>query len=272
MFVLGFSARDPRSGVPESREDGRSVSIFRDGFQQCPRCGVELVDARSARGCPQCRGMWIAEAVLTEMVLRMLPVPAPGSLRILALKKQDGRVPCPECHDPMGIAMLHGVVVDHCAKHGLWFDARELQSVLHGARPERLRLPAPERLNREPTMLRTREPTAPPPVPEDAPRAGVPRLRFTVSRGGATAVGEMRREIIKVGRLASAHVRLTDDSGSARMHAVIEANAVDDVTIIDLGSAIGTLVNGERINKTQLVTGDTIQIGDTSLELTILEP
>lgn len=68
------------------------------------------------------------------------------------------------------------------------------------------------------------------------------------------------REIVKIGRLASAPLRL-DDPAVSRMHAVVEVASADEVLIIDLGSAEGTLVNGARVNKAALTSGDEIQIG-----------
>jgi len=75
--------------------------------------------------------------------------------------------------------------------------------------------------------------------------------------------------VIKIGKVPSAHLQLADESVS-RMHAVIEVGH-DEVTLIDLGSTRGTFVNGKRINKATLRTGDAIALGDTRLELAIGE-
>jgi hypothetical protein len=64
--------------------------------------------------------------------------------------------------------------------------------------------------------------------------------------------------VIKVGKLSSSHLRLDDDSVS-RMHAVIEVTGPGDVSIIDLGSTKGTFVNGQKVNKAKLQSGDTIE-------------
>jgi pSer/pThr/pTyr-binding forkhead associated (FHA) protein len=77
--------------------------------------------------------------------------------------------------------------------------------------------------------------------------------------------------ILKLGRLPHAHVYIDDDEVS-RMHAVIEVNSADDVVVIDLGSAAGTRVNGELIWKQKLRSGTTIQLGRTSLHITIAAP
>lgn len=220
------------------------MSLYRDAFEQCPRCGVELVDARSARGCRQCHGLWLREDVLTEMVIEMLPIAAPGVLQFTP--GTGSRIPCPACSEPMALVTLADVLVDRCARHGVWLDADELPAVL---------MRAPDA---------TGEPDV---VPEPAP-TGVPRLRFTLLRGDVIETVEVNREVVKLGRLASAHVRLDEDSGASRMHAVIEATQ-RAVTIIDLGSDNGTYVNGDRVIKAVLRHRDVIRIGDTELVLEI---
>jgi len=74
--------------------------------------------------------------------------------------------------------------------------------------------------------------------------------------------------VIKVGKLSSSHLRLDDESVS-RMHAVIEVTGPGDVSIIDLGSTKGTFVNGQKVNKAKLQSGDVIVVGDTRIEVTV---
>ena len=57
----------------------------------------------------------------------------------------------------------------------------------------------------------------------------------------------LAEDVIKIGKLDSSHLRL-DDPAVSRMHSVIEVSATGDVSIIDLGSAAGTIVNGQRVN------------------------
>jgi pSer/pThr/pTyr-binding forkhead associated (FHA) protein len=90
-------------------------------------------------------------------------------------------------------------------------------------------------------------------------------LTFKVYRRGLLQATEsFDREIIKIGRLSSAHLRLEDEKVS-RIHAVIEVSAAGEVNIIDMVSAEGTFVNGERVNKAPLNPGDEIRLGDTRL-------
>ncbi|MCP4499577.1 MAG: AgmX/PglI C-terminal domain-containing protein [Deltaproteobacteria bacterium] len=80
-----------------------------------------------------------------------------------------------------------------------------------------------------------------------------------------------KRDIIKIGRLASAHLRL-DDKKVSRIHAVVEVAANrDEVSITDMGSAEGTRVNGEKVSRARLKHGDEIGLGDSRLVLLLNE-
>src|SRR5215475_15830142 len=74
------------------------------------------------------------------------------------------------------------------------------------------------------------------------------------------------QDIVKVGKDPKSHLRV-DDEYASRMHAVIEVAGPDDITLIDLGNAPGTMVNGARVNKCKLHVGDQIQVGDTKIIL-----
>src|SRR5262245_34914118 len=89
---------------------------------------------------------------------------------------------------------------------------------------------------------------------------------------GDTFIREERLNlpVIKVGKLSSSHLRLDDESVS-RMHAVIEVTGPGDISIIDLGSTKGTFVNGQKVNKAKLQSGDQIVVGDTRIEVAIAE-
>jgi hypothetical protein len=90
---------------------------------------------------------------------------------------------------------------------------------------------------------------------------GVP-LKFQIFKGDELIREQVVNEaVIKVGKLASSHLRIDDESVS-RMHAVIEINGPDDVQLIDLGSTRGTLVNGEKVTKARLTSGDEVTFGD----------
>lgn len=94
-------------------------------------------------------------------------------------------------------------------------------------------------------------------------------IKFDIYEGNQLVRTEILAEqTIKIGKLSSSHVRIDDDSVS-RMHAVIEASSPDDVVILDLGSATGTYVNGERVTKQRLRTGDRIRFGNTTVVVAI---
>src|SRR5450432_3833724 len=96
-------------------------------------------------------------------------------------------------------------------------------------------------------------------------------IKFEIYKGDALVREEvLTQDVIKVGKLASSHLRIDDETVS-RMHAVIEVTGPDEIHIIDLGSTRGTLVNGERISKTRLQSGDEIMFGDSRVQVTFLE-
>src|SRR6266481_3628124 len=81
----------------------------------------------------------------------------------------------------------------------------------------------------------------------------------------------LTQDIIKVGKLSSSHLRI-DDEAVSRMHAVIEIAGPGEIYIIDLGSTKGTLVNGQKVNKCRLQSGDAIVLGGTKIVVTAGEP
>jgi FHA domain len=90
-------------------------------------------------------------------------------------------------------------------------------------------------------------------------------IKFDLYRGEEYLRSEAFSEpIIKIGKVPSSHLRL-DDELASRMHAMIEVTGPNDVYIIDLGSAAGTFVNGQKTNKAKLESGDEIVIGETRL-------
>ena len=94
-------------------------------------------------------------------------------------------------------------------------------------------------------------------------------IRFDIYQGGELVRAErLCQDIIKVGKLPSSHLCI-EDAKVSRMHAIIEVTGKDDIFIIDLGSRAGTIVNGDKVSKQKLTSGDEIQLGDTRVLLTI---
>ncbi len=95
-------------------------------------------------------------------------------------------------------------------------------------------------------------------------------LSFRISYNGQLVREEkLGQAVIKIGKVPSAHLQLADETVS-RMHAIIEVMGAD-VSIIDLGSTRGTFINGTKINKAKLQSGDTITVGDTTIEIAIAQ-
>lgn len=94
-------------------------------------------------------------------------------------------------------------------------------------------------------------------------------LTMRIFRGSdLVATKEFHRDIIKIGRLSSAHLCLEDEKVS-RIHAVVEVASDGSLSIIDMGSVEGTFVNGKRVSKGSLASGDAISLGNTRIELTV---
>src|SRR3954453_12915999 len=94
-------------------------------------------------------------------------------------------------------------------------------------------------------------------------------LTFRIFKGDQLLREErLSLSVIKLGKVPSAHLKLDDETVS-RMHAIIEVNGPGDVSIIDLGSTKGTFVNGQKVNKAKLQSGDTIVVGETRIQLAI---
>src|SRR3954470_17531929 len=87
-------------------------------------------------------------------------------------------------------------------------------------------------------------------------------IRFEIYKGDQPVREEiLAQDVIKIGKLASSHLRLDDETVS-RMHAVIETTGPNEIHVVDLGSTRGTTVNGERITKARLQSGDEVMFGD----------
>jgi TonB family protein len=70
----------------------------------------------------------------------------------------------------------------------------------------------------------------------------------------------LSQDVVKIGKLKSSHLCLEDDA-VARMHAVIEVSG-SDVRVIDLGSSSGTVLNGRRVEKHDVLqSGDVLEFG-----------
>lgn len=96
-------------------------------------------------------------------------------------------------------------------------------------------------------------------------------LRFEIIEDGAvTRTEELDQNVIKIGKLPSSHLRL-DDPNVSRIHAVIERGSDGGYSVIDLGSASGTFVNGDKVTKAAIDSGDELRFGDTTIRVEMVE-
>ncbi len=92
----------------------------------------------------------------------------------------------------------------------------------------------------------------------------VPRFTWT-SADGATHEYELNTAEISIGRAPTCDIVLPDDQMVSRRHAIVRRQG-NTVTIVDLGSSNGTLINGVEIHDaTALKEGDKLTIGDQDL-------
>ena len=92
------------------------------------------------------------------------------------------------------------------------------------------------------------------------------KLRVTGGNASGKDI-EFESEFL-IGRAETGDGRLGDDPELSRRHARISRRAGDQLTIEDLGSTNGTLVNGKKITEAQtLRPGDTIKVGTTTIQV-----
>ena len=92
-------------------------------------------------------------------------------------------------------------------------------------------------------------------------------MKLTVIEEGIRADLDLSQPVVTIGRALDNDIRL-QSSRVSRHHTRLETSD-GEAWIIDLGSANGTLVNGERVARRLVEIGDTITIGGVDL---VLEP
>ena len=106
------------------------VNAYRDQTLPCPACRTrELAFLGDRYACDECHGAFVETAALVALVEEMTggpwqcPVPtgAPGPRA------------CPICASTLVVEDLEGAPIDRCAAHGVWFDPKELETVLQHA-------------------------------------------------------------------------------------------------------------------------------------------
>jgi pSer/pThr/pTyr-binding forkhead associated (FHA) protein len=70
---------------------------------------------------------------------------------------------------------------------------------------------------------------------------------------------------ITIGREPGHGISMPRNVGCSRDHAKIHRSGAHDFELVDLASTNGTFVNGVRVERRTLRTGDQIRIGDTDM-------
>ncbi len=77
----------------------------------------------------------------------------------------------------------------------------------------------------------------------------------------------------EIGRASSNQICLKDDSSVSRQHALIRRQGEQEYTLIDMGSANGTLLNAKLvIGPTLLRNGDCVQVGESKFRFELQGP
>lgn len=107
----------------------------------CPACRTPLAALVEAAGalydCSRCGGHFVEHALLRSLIEQRaalaLNSPTAPERRRHSLADKVSYRPCARCNAMMlrkNFGDASGVIVDVCAKHGIWFDAGELPAVL----------------------------------------------------------------------------------------------------------------------------------------------
>ncbi len=91
------------------------------------------------------------------------------------------------------------------------------------------------------------------------------RMKLTILEEGTRSEVSLDRPVVSIGRSVDNDIRIQSTLVS-RHHCRIEVDG-EAAWVVDLGSANGTKLNGERITRAMLSPGDKIQIGGVHIEL-----
>lgn len=137
-----------RCGV---RVETPAVAVHRHGEPTlpCPRCSsaltANLIGDQLFDRCDRCAGIWAHHLALAALfaergqrysVSRWLERVARPDAQVDTRRA----APCPDCEQPMQRQRLDArgkLLVDCCNDHGIWFDFRELRTIVGPARPPR---------------------------------------------------------------------------------------------------------------------------------------
>ena len=93
----------------------------------------------------------------------------------------------------------------------------------------------------------------------------VPGVTLRVRGPGIDRVQSFDKDIVKSGRQQSADLCIEHPS-LGRFHAVLKRSP-EGYTVLDLGTSSGTIVNGQRTDKSKVGRGDAITLGPFTLTI-----
>ncbi len=106
------------------------------GSAACPRCGGALAPLGAGRVCRGCKGAWVPEDRLAEMVRTMRNQVWAEELELVARAPHEAALTCPGCGGDLVPETFAAQAVDRCPQgHGVWLDDGELTSALRGVAP-----------------------------------------------------------------------------------------------------------------------------------------
>jgi Zn-finger nucleic acid-binding protein/ribosomal protein L40E len=139
VLPTGTAGEDTEYPCPVCKAEGESRLVSRQlGGQQ----GLVVLE------CGRCAGLWIGSEVFQLLERRaqqqslsadsLTAQPEQATQGVSSVRQQGPLYRnCPVCDGPMArrnYARKSGIIVDMCNQHGLWFDAGELDAVLHWIR------------------------------------------------------------------------------------------------------------------------------------------
>lgn len=205
--------------------------------------------------CTECQGRFVPEDIFVSLANDMQP---PGSplLTVLPLwSRVDSPLACPSCKQAMQPVHLGEVLLDHCARHGLWFDGGEMaESLLQFSEP------ASSPAMRSPGWSGTR---AVVPVHSRAARHE-PWLVLAVldpAREQPVRCAFAQPKVL-VGSAAHATLRI---EGAAECEAILYRLEREPPLL--LAESDQVLVNGARARRHALALGDRLQIAGLTMHV-----
>lgn len=104
----------------------------RDEFARCPLDQAALDPDPDDRRltCRTCTGAFVTETEVARLIGEITHS-APAPLAFSAPLEGELVRTCPRCLTRMDKHALHGIQLDRCEAHGLWFDPEEMQRILN---------------------------------------------------------------------------------------------------------------------------------------------